>query len=114
MGLFNSKKEQNKYTADGTFPYNSDKVVKALYNIGYSVSYSQFSGKYTLVGVGGLIGDDIKVQVIPHGTTSTRVIVEASDHIGAMKFAGINMAALGNKMNAQKVMDKIIAYLQRH
>lgn len=59
------------------------------------------------------MGDDISIQVIQVSYSQTKVIVEASMHIGAAKFAGINMEAWGNKNNAQKVMDRIIANLKR-
>lgn len=113
MGLFNSKKDQNKYSAQGTWPYPVDKVTQAI-RIGIPgfviTGFNQWNNTFSLSAFPDY---DAKITLYPQGSGSTSVHAEVSMHIGSMKFCGINLEAMANKDKVQKIMDAIIANLQR-
>lgn len=110
MGLFNKNKEKNMCTADAVWPYNIDSVAKAVIAIGASGN-TNWDGTYTFY-TATLEAGDIVINLVPVSTNTTRILVQASSHIGAMSFAGINMEALGNRMAIDKIMNRIAANLR--
>ena len=110
MGLFNKNKEKNMCTADAIWPYNIDIVAKAVVAIGANGN-KNLNGTYTFYTATFEAGD-IVINLIPISNNSTRIIVQASSHIGAMNFAGLNLEALGNRMALDKIMKKIATNLR--
>lgn len=112
MGIFNSKQEKNKYTAEGTWPYSADEVVKAIQMgiPGFVITgFNNFTNTFSL---NALPDYQAKITIYPLGK-STRVVAEVSMLIGAFKVFGFNVEAMANKEKVQQIMDSIIANIAR-
>lgn len=110
MGLFNKNKEKNMCTAEAVWSYNTESVAKAVAAIGANGN-KNWNGTFTFY-TATFEADDIVINLIPISVNTTRIIIQASSHIGAMKFAGINMEALGNRMALDKIMNRIATNLR--